>query len=137
MRSSVSLVPLLLLAACTTSSREPYAPVENVRYTALGANPFWMVTIGDDRIVLAFGPDPGAQPGSPLTSHNYPRTLPRTVDGVTSWTSSDGTASIGVEAMEGPCEGSRGARYRDRVRVRLNGRELNGCGGPRLEERRG
>jgi uncharacterized membrane protein len=136
MRRSLWLVPLLLLAGCQTYSRAPYAPVENVRYTALGQNPFWMVTIGDDSIVLTFGPDPGGRPG-PLNSHAYPRTLPRTVDGVTSWTSSDGTASIGVEAMAGPCEGSNGARFRDRVRVRLNGRELEGCGGPRLEQGRG
>ena len=131
----LSLFGCAALAACTTSSRAPYAPVENVRYTALGEDPFWMVTIGDDRIVLTLGPDPGARSG-PLNGHVYPRTLPRTVDGVTSWTSSDGTAAIGVEARPGPCEGSRGARYRDRVRVRLNGRELNGCGGPRLERER-
>ena len=129
------LVSLLIVAGCATSTRTPYAPVDNVRYSALGEYPFWMVTIGDDRIVLTFGPDPGARAG-PLNGHVYPRTLPRTVDGVTSWTSSDGTAAIGVEAMPGPCEGSRGARYRDRVRVRLNGRELTGCGGPRLEPER-
>jgi len=133
-RPMLLLVSLPILAACA-STRQPYAPVENVRYSALGENPFWMVTIGDDRIVLTFGPDPGAR-AEPLNGHVYPRTLPRTVDGVTSWTSSDGTAAIGVEAMPGPCEGSRGARYRDRVRVRLNGRELTGCGGPRLEPER-
>ena len=135
MRKHLPLLPLLLLAACATSPR-PYAPVDNVRYSAIGAEPFWMVTIGDDRIVITFGPDPGARSG-PLSGHIYPRTLPRTVDGVTRWTSSDGTASIGVEAMPGPCEASRGARYRDRVRVRLNGRELTGCGGPHLGPGRG
>ena len=119
------------LAGCAQTSR-PYAPVDNVRYSALGQNPFWMVTIGDDRIVLTFGPDPGARPG-PLSGHVYPRTLPRTVDGVTSWTSSDGTAAIGVEAREEPCELTGGGRFRDRVRVRVNGRELSGCGGPRIE----
>ena len=128
------LLGLAGLAACATSP-QPYAPVENVRYSALGQNPFWMVTIGDDRIVLTFGPDPGARPGQ-LNSYAYPRTLPRTVEGVRTWESSSGTAAITVEAMEGPCEAS-GAQYRDRVRVRMNGRELEGCGGPREGQRRG
>jgi hypothetical protein len=67
-----------------------------------------------------------------VIGHRYPRTLPRTVDGVRTWESGDGTAVISIEAFPGPCEASRGTRYRDRVRVRLSGRELNGCGGPRL-----
>ena len=135
MKLSLVLVSLAcILAGCAQTSR-PYAPVDNVHYSALGQHPFWMVTIGDDRIVLTFGPDPGVRPGR-LTGHVYPRTLPRTVDGVTSWTSSDGTAAIGVEAREEPCELTGGGHFRDRVRVRLNGRELNGCGGPRIERAR-
>ena len=122
------LVPLSLAAACQTNSR-PYAPVDNVRYTALGQDPFWMVTIGDDAIVLTFGPQPGEE-ARRLRGHRYPRTLPRTVDGVRRWESGDGTAVISVEAFPGPCDGSGGARFRDRVR--LSGRELHGCGGPRL-----
>ena len=118
------------IAACA-QAREPYAPVENVRYQALGQDPFWMVTIGDDAIVLTFGREPGGRPVR-LDGHRYPRTLPRHVDGVTSWTSLDGTAAIGIDASPGPCEGAGGLRYRDRVRVRLNGREMHGCGGPVL-----
>lgn len=117
------------LAACAANQR-PYAPVENVRYSALGQNPFWMVTIGDDRIVLTMSPDPGAR-ASQLNSYSWPRTLPRTQDGVQRWESSSGTSAITVEAMEGPCEASR-AQFRDRVRVRLNDRQLEGCGGPRV-----
>ena len=116
------------LAGCAQTSR-PYAPIDNVRYSALGQNPFWMVTIGDDAIILTFGSDPGARPGR-LNSHRWPRTLPRTVDGVRRWESGSGTEIIAVEAREGPCEAS-GARFRDRVRVTLSGRELEGCGGPR------
>jgi uncharacterized membrane protein len=126
------LLPLLLIAGgCQTSSR-PYAPVENVRYAALGQDPFWMVTIGDDRIVLALPPPPGARSERPV-SHVFPRTLPRTVDGIQRWESGEGTAVISVEAMAGPCEGAGGQTYRDRVRVRLSGREMHGCGGPRLD----
>ena len=118
----------LMLAACGQNPR-PYSPIDNVRYSAIGQDPFWMVTIGDESIVLTFGPDPGGRPGQ-LNSHAYPRTLPRTVEGVRRWESSSGTAVITVEAREGPCEGAGGRAYRDRVRVALNGRELSGCGGP-------
>ena len=135
MRILLLILPALLAAGCTTTHR-PYAPVENVHYAALGQEPFWLLTIGDDRIVLTFGPGPGARPRE-LDSHVWPRTLPRTVDGVRHWESGDGTSVISVEAAPGPCEGSRGAQYRDQVRVRLSGRELHGCGGPRLDELRG
>ena len=124
----------LLLAACAQQPR-PYAPVDNVRYSAIGYEPFWMVTIGDDAIVLTFAPDPGSR-GDRLNSHRYPRTLPRTVEGVQRWESAEGTAVISVEAVEQECEGSGGRTYRDRVVVRLSGRELQGCGSPVLRRER-
>ena len=130
MRRSLMLLPLVLAAGCQTSSR-PYAPIDNVRYSAIGHDPFWMVTIGDDAIVLSAGPQPGTREQR-VRGYRYPHTLPRTVDGLRRWESAEGTAVISIEAFPGPCEGSRGVRYRDRVRVRLSGRELNGCGGPRL-----
>jgi uncharacterized membrane protein len=120
-------LPLLLLAGCETYD-QPYSPVENVHYSAIGQEPFWMVTIGDDRIVLTLAPDPGAAPGE-MNSHDFPRTLPRTVDGVRTWESGDGTAVITIEAHPGPCDGSGGRTYEDEVVVRLSGRELTGCGG--------
>jgi uncharacterized membrane protein len=129
----ILLSAALTLAACAQNPR-PYDPVGNVHYSAIGQAPFWMVTIGDDRIVLTFGPDPGGRPGE-LNSHTYPRTLPRTADGVRRWESGDGTAAITIEAIEGPCEGAGGRLYRDQVRVALNGRELEGCGGPPLRDR--
>ena len=132
----MKLIPCLFvlmvpLAACQTGRSTPYAPVEDIRYNAIGQDPFWMVAIGDDRIVLTLAPGPGAQEGEMLR-HDYPRTLPRTVDGIRTWTSGDGTAVISVEAMPGPCIGAAGAGYEHRVRVRLSGRELHGCGGRRL-----
>jgi uncharacterized membrane protein len=113
-----------LLAGCETA-RTPYAPVDQVRYSAIGEDPFWLLTIGDDRIVLRLGNGPGTSASEAV----WPRTLPRTVDGVTSWQAGDGTQVIGIEARPGPCTGSRGRRYEDQVRVRLSGRELAGCGG--------
>ncbi len=131
MRQSLLLLPLLLAGGCETSSRQPYAPVENVRYQAIGQDPFWLLTIGDDSIVLSSGRDPETG-GERIRGYRYPRTLPRTVDGVRRWESADGTAVISVEASPEPCDGAGGRRYRDRVRVRLSGREMHGCGGPEI-----
>ncbi len=71
MRRLLLLWPSLLAGGCQAASR-PYAPVDNVRYSAIGQEPFWMVTIGDDAIVLASSPDPGAE--SPRRS--WDRLLP-------------------------------------------------------------
>ena len=127
------LLPLALLAACKTYDR-PYAPVENVRYSAIGYDPFWLLTIGDDRIVLRIGHDGGGE-AREYDDAVFPRTLPRTVDGVRTWQSGEGTAVIAIEAHRGPCEGSGGRRYEDLVRVRLSGRELTGCGGRLVDSR--
>ena len=107
MRRLLLLWPLLLAGGCQTASR-PYAPVDNVRYSAIGQEPFWMVTIGDDAIVLASSPDPGAE-SRRVRNYRYPRTLPRTVDGVRRRGSANGTAVISVEAMPGPCDAGRRA----------------------------
>lgn len=124
MRTRLSLLCLTLLAACQTPS-QPYAPLDNVRYSAIGADPFWMVTIGDDRIVLRLG-----QAGSDVRDVSYPRTLPITQGNLTRWQSGEGTQVITVEArhLATACERS-GRRYEDHVRVMLSGRMLEGCGG--------
>ena len=124
MRSRLSLLCLPLLAACQTAS-QPYAPVDNVRYSAIGADPFWMVTIGDDRIVLRLGHE-----GREVRDISYPRTLPIVDGNVTRWQSGDGTQVITITARRAPtpCE-LDGRRYADVVRVTLSGRMLDGCGG--------
>ncbi|MDQ8757335.1 hypothetical protein RCO27_13980 [Sphingosinicella sp. LHD-64] len=119
-------LPLLLLAGCETT-QQPYAPVDNVRYSAVGEEPFWLLNIGDDRIVLRM-----ADAGQDAV---WPRTLPRTVDGVRTWQSGDGTGVITVEARPGPCINARERRFEDRVTVRLSGHGLIGCGGRLLGER--
>jgi uncharacterized membrane protein len=129
MRTRLFLLSLVLLAGCETS---PYAPVRNVRYSALGHDPFWLLTIGDDRIVLRTAREGGERDAEGAEAV-FPRTLPRTVDGVRTWESGDGTAVITVEARSGPCEGSGERLYEDRVRIRLSGRELHGCGGRLVE----
>ena len=129
---SLSLAFGLLGCAATPS---PYAPVRDVRYTALCHDPFWLLTIGDDSIVLTLGEGGGRADGA-LNSFSYPRVLPRTENGVQIWESAgDATAVISVEARPGSCMGSGNMRYEHNVRVRLSGRELSGCGGRELGER--
>lgn len=111
---------LLLAAGCATGGR-PYVPVENVRYQAIGAEPFWMLAIGDDRIVLRTSALEGER--------SWPRTLPRSVAGVRSWRSEQGGTAIIVEARPGPCETEGEEAYEDNVRVTIGNQALTGCGG--------
>jgi len=121
----------LLLSGCAAAER-PYAPVRDVRYSAIGAAPFWLLTIGDDRIVLA-----RPSKGRGMAEAVYPRVLARREGGVQTWQSGEGVQVIGIEARAGRCEGARGIVYEDQVRIRLSGAELNGCGGRIVEGGRG
>ena len=111
---------LLLLAGCATG-RAPYAPVRDVRYQALGAEPFWLLAIGDDRIVLRSTLREGER--------IWPRTLPRSEGGARIWQSGEGPGAILIEARAEPCATESGQTYEDHVRVRLDDLELSGCGG--------
>lgn len=119
---------MALLTACA-ADRRPYAPVRDLRYQALGSQPFWLLAIGDDRIVLRLAEPDGER--------SWSRTLPRTqgIDRV--WRSGEGTGAILVEASEGPCRDDRQMEYADHVRVTVGELELHGCGGRQLrgEER--
>jgi uncharacterized membrane protein len=120
------LAPYLLLAGCAMQSGL-YAPVANPIYSAIGHDPFWMLAIGEDRIVLRLGHDGGEQ-AEEYDDLVYPRTLPRTENGVRTWQTGEGTETLTVEARPGPCA-QTDRSYEDHVRVRLSGRELSGCGG--------
>jgi uncharacterized membrane protein len=117
-----TLLPIFVLLAASgcADDRRPYAPVGEVSYQAMGAEPFWMLTIGDDRIVLR-------QAGQ--ADRTWPRTLPRTQDGVRTWTSDAGGESIIVEARPGPCAAENERIYEDDVLIRVAGGERRGCGG--------
>jgi uncharacterized membrane protein len=116
------LLPLLLAAGCAASPR-PYAPVRDVAYQALGARTFWVLTIGDDRIV--FRPVHGGG------ERSWPRVLPRTRNGVRTWHSGEGAEGITIEARPGPCADRSERLHEDVVTVRMGdeGPELEGCGG--------
>jgi uncharacterized membrane protein len=113
-------LPLLVAAGCATSPR-PYAPVRDVAYQALGAEPFWVLAIGDGRIVLSSSTSEGER--------SWPRTLPRTVGGVRTWRSEQGGSAIIVESRPGPCETEGEEVYEDNVRVTVGDQSLTGCGG--------
>lgn len=118
---------LALLAGCSMASERPYNPVRDYQYGAFGHDPFWLVSIGDDKIVLTLGPAGGRADGG-LSSFAYPRVLPKTENGVRRWESGEGTQVITVEARPGPCT-TGGRTYADRTTVFLSGRTMTGCGG--------
>ena len=70
-----------LLAIGCASAPAVYQPVADPIYTAIGRDPFWMVAIGDSRIVLRLAQDP-ADPSGMVDDAVFPRVLPRTVGGV-------------------------------------------------------
>jgi uncharacterized membrane protein len=127
MRTPFFLPALLSLAACA-ATQEPYSPVRQVSYSAIGQDPFWSLVIGDGSTVLTRGGGTASE-REQLQSFRYPRVLPKTADGVTRWESGEGTAVLTVEARPGPCTGSAGIVYQDRVTVSLRGSQLSGCGG--------
>lgn len=130
------LLPLTLiaLAGCTSASQAPFSPVDDFQYGAISHDPFWLVSIGDDRIVLTMGPAGGRADGE-LNSYEYPRVLPRSVNGVRRWESGQGTQVITIEARPGPCT-TGGRTYADQVKVSLSGRVMTGCGGREVPGRR-
>lgn len=126
---------LLALAGCASLGQSPLNPIRDVRYNAMGHDPFWIVAIGDDRIVLTMGPEGGRADGE-LSSFEYPRALPRETDGVRRWESGEGTRVIAVEARRAACTAG-GRSFPDQVKVSLSGRMLEGCGGRELARDRG
>ncbi len=124
---SLSILALLTFAGCSLGSAEPYNPVRDFQYGAISHDPFWLVSIGDDRIVLTLG-DQGGRADGELKSFEYPRVLPRTANGIKRWESGEGTQIITVEARPGPCT-TGGRTYADKTKVFLSGRVMEGCGG--------
>jgi uncharacterized membrane protein len=128
----VALALSVLLAGCATAG--PYAPVRETRFAALGQQPFWMVTIGDDRIVFRSAAE--AAGVDRRDERVFPRTLPRTVGGVVTWHSQAGTDTITIESSPGPCANGRSQQFERRVTVRMNETVFSGCGGPPVADAR-
>jgi hypothetical protein len=93
------------------------ATIERAVYIAQGDGPEWDLAIGRSRAVLSVG-------GRDI---DYRVHVAEQDDGALRWSGGEGTAVIEVVATPGACT-LRGYPWNDRVRVRLSGRELNGCG---------
>ncbi len=125
------LLGFLALAGCSTTS-DVHGPKDHFEYGAISHDPFWIVSVGDQQIVLTRGPSGGRADGE-LTTVEFPRTLPvETESGVRRWESGQGSAFISLEARPGPCT-TGGRTYADTTRVIVSGQQqLRGCGGPEM-----
>jgi len=127
-RLLLALPAFVLAAACATSQR-PYAPVQDVRYQAAGTEPFWLLAIGDNRIVLRI-----ANEGE----RDWPRTLPMTDGNVRQWRSGSGADNIVIDVRQTPTPCENGGRaFEDFVRVTIGERFYEGCGGRLVRLERG
>jgi uncharacterized membrane protein len=123
----LSFLGLLVLAGCAATGPNPVDPVGQFHYGAIGHDPFWLVAIGDERIVLTLGPEGGRADGE-LQSYQYPRALPREENGIRRWEARSGGQTLVITARRAACS-NEGRSYPDTVELRLDRRVLKGCGG--------
>lgn len=129
----LALLLLLPLAACATGRAEPVSLVKRPLYQAVGGPPGWTLAVARERIVLRLAPE---RDGEAALVVDFPSPRANYGGGVKSWSAGAATRRIEIEARRGPC--ARGAaRFQDEVRVRWNGRALDGCGGRLLPGGRG
>jgi hypothetical protein len=102
------------------------ASAPGIAYEAVGEHRAWRLTVGDDGVRLAFAGASARNGG-----HVYPHVVAREFGSSRRWEAGAGVAVISVEARPGRCAVG-GLIYVDKVRIRLSGRELYGCGGSRL-----
>jgi uncharacterized membrane protein len=107
------LLPLVAAAsACMTTPPPPPAP-----YRALGTEPFWNLLI-DERNLTFTQPDT-----APIT-----QPTPRVIVGIAGEIYQ--TPRINVNIVHGSCsDGMSDRTYPDKVQVRVDGRQFQGCGG--------
>ena len=120
----------LAVAACATAEPAPETPDRPAAATlqsAHGADPLWHVTVGADRISLLVDTG-GHGRQADLRTTVYEGVRASRSGNLQRWQAGRGTAVISVEVWDGPCVLSRWD-YGKVARVRLSGRELNGCGG--------
>ena len=110
-----ALLPALLLAGCATvpdGAEEPYR--------ALGTEPFWSIAIADGRMTYET-PDGGFSLPAPRAEETGDGRIYR-------------TRRITLHIWLAECsDGMSDRRYRDTVRAEVDGRTLDGCGGPHAE----
>ena len=111
MKKLFALAPIALLAACMAPPPAPPAP-----YLAHGTQPNWSLIIDSQQVTYVRGDqvlrDPAPQPVITATGSTYQS--PR----------------IQVTIVHAQCRDGESDRiYPDRVRVDVDGRSFNGCGG--------
>lgn len=110
--------PLILAAAVLGAAASPALAQGSEPYRALGTEPFWSLTIGGGR--MTYESAEGRQisvrtPRATTTRQGRVYRSPRLTM----------TVVRGQECSDGMSD----QRYRDTVRVRVDGRNLDGCGG--------
>ena len=116
------LAPLLLLTACY-GAPPPAPPITpnppGGTYRALGTEPFWSLTIDAQRIVFTEANAPGVEIAQPT---------PKVIIGIAGEIYQ--TPRINVNIVHAQCSDGMSDRvYPDKVQVRVDGRQFEGCGG--------
>ena len=108
----ILLLPTVLLTACLTAPPPPPPP-----YHAVGTEPFWNLLIDEHNLTFT---QPDAQPITQPT--------PKVIVGFAGEIYQ--TPRINVNIVHVACsDGMSDRRYPDKVQVRVDGRQFNGCGG--------
>lgn len=123
---------MLLLAGCQSLGIGTPAQTAAVEYGATSHDPFWMVSVGKEAILLTSTP-PGGRADGEIYDRLYPRRVYEEANGVRRWSGGQGVAVIAVEARPGPCT-TGGRVYADRANIYLSGRMMTGCGGRELTD---
>lgn len=121
---------LMMFALGACESRPPIVHVEQTHpiYGALGHDPGWILMIGDNSVGMRVMRQDGG-----YDDLRFARTLPRLVGDVRAWQMTDAGHTLTVEARPERCQGNRIA-FEDTVRITLDGRVLDGCGGRALRD---
>ena len=122
MKQILALVPLALLTACY-GAPPPAPPITpnppGGTYRALGTEPFWALTIDAQRIVFTEANAPGVEIAQPT---------PKVIIGIAGEIYQ--TPRINVNIVHAQCSDGMSDRvYPDKVQVRVDGRQFEGCGG--------
>jgi uncharacterized membrane protein len=117
------VVVLALLSGCTTLG----SLGSDELFNAGGANPDWSVSVGLGGIDMAIGP--GDRHHSSQLVVTFPMVKGHRSGDVYIWESERDGRHIVVEDRPGPCRSAQGMKFPRTVRVRLDEREFEGCGG--------